>query len=106
MLQSHRHHDQVCGLLHYYHQYYHFSALENTFLLFLQPAERFQDDYNIAVAMVATLTLHTADRYGYELRLFDEAGFAYRGPLLSVVVRRELFWTQVSPWSYVGYTFQ
>ena len=71
--------------------------------MFLQPAERFQDDYNIAGAMVAPP--HTADRYGYELRLCDEAGFAYRGPLLSVVVKRELFWTMVRPWSILGALF-
>ena len=69
------------------------SALNNTFLLFLHTDERFRDDYNIAVAMVAPP--HVADRYGYELRLFDEAGFAYRGPMLSVVVQRDVFWTQV-----------
>ena len=69
------------------------SALNNTFLLFLHTVERFRDDYNIAVAMVAPP--HVADRYGYELRIFDEAGFAYRGPMLSVVVQRETFWKQV-----------
>ena len=37
-----------------------------------------------------------AARYGYELRLFDEAGFAYRGPLLSVTVESSKFWAQVS----------
>ena len=37
-----------------------------------------------------------ADKFGYELRLFDEAGFAYRGPLLSAAVRQEHFWSQVS----------
>ena len=36
-----------------------------------------------------------AARYGYELRLFDEAGFAYRGPLLSVTVETSKFWSQV-----------
>ena len=36
-----------------------------------------------------------AARYGYELRLFDEAGFAYRGPLLSVTVEPSKFWSQV-----------
>ena len=40
--------------------------------------------------------MKVADRYGYELRLFDEAGFAYLGPMLSVVVKRDQFWTQVS----------
>ena len=39
--------------------------------------------------------LQVADRYGYELRLFDEAGFAYRGPMLSIGVKKELFWNQV-----------
>ena len=67
--------------------------------MFLHTAERFQDDYNIAVAMVAPPQV--ADRYGYELRLFDEAGFAYRGPMQSVVVRREEFWSQVSRYSRV-----
>ena len=70
------------------------SALSHTFLLFLRTAERFREDYDIAVAMLASPQV--ADRYGYELRLFDEAGFAYRGPMLSVVVKKELFWTQVS----------
>ena len=70
------------------------SALNNTFLLFLRTAERFREDYDSAVAMLASP--HVAARYGYELRLFDEAGFAYRGPMLSVVVKREQFWTQVS----------
>ena len=69
------------------------SALNNTFLLFLRTAERFREDYDIAVAMLAPPQV--AARYGYELRVFDEAGFAYRGPLLSVVVKREQFWTQV-----------
>ena len=76
-----------------------FSALNNKFLLFLHTAERFQDDYNIAVAMVAPPQV--ADRYGYELRLFDEAGFAYRGPMQSVVVKRDEFWSQVSNYSRI-----
>ena len=70
------------------------SALNNTFLLFLRTAERFREDYDIAVAMLAPPQV--AARYGYELRVFDEAGFAYRGPMLSAVVKREQFWTQVS----------
>ena len=70
------------------------SALNNTFLLFLHTVERFRDDYNIAVAMVAPPQV--ADRYGYELRIFDEAGFAYRGPMLSVVIQRDQFWKQVN----------
>ena len=69
------------------------SVLNNTFLLFLRTAERFREDYDIAVAMLAPPQV--AARYGYELRVFDEAGFAYRGPMLSVVVKREQFWTQV-----------
>ena len=38
--------------------------------------------------------MQEAARYGYELRLFDEAGFAYRGPTLSVVVPEGQFWAQ------------
>ena len=62
--------------------------------MFAKTIERFREDYDIAVAMVAPP--QTAARFGYELRLFDEAGFAYRGPLLSVAVPRESFWTQVN----------
>ena len=36
-----------------------------------------------------------ATKYGYELRLFDDAGYAYRGPMLSVVTPSAQFWDQV-----------
>ena len=42
-----------------------------------------------------------ASHYGYELRLFDEAGFAYRGPLLSVTVEASKFWSQVFCFLYI-----
>ena len=36
------------------------------------------------------------NRFGYELRLFDQAGYAYRGPMLSAATPADKFWTQVA----------
>ena len=40
--------------------------------------------------------LCTINRFGYELRLYDQAGYAYRGPMLSAATPAEKFWSQVA----------
>ena len=89
-----------------------FRALGHRFLLFLRNSEKLRDDYDLAVAIIGPpqlanrshligfrdihLSIYvTYFRYSYELRLFDEAGFAYRGPMLSAATPFNQFWTQV-----------
>ena len=45
------------------------SALNNTFLLFLRTAERFREDYDIAVAMLAPPQLDMGMNSGFLMRL-------------------------------------
>ena len=52
-----------------------------------------RDDYDISCCLLGPPKL--ASKFGYELRLFDDTGFAYRGPMLSAAVERSKFWTQV-----------
>ena len=60
----------------------------------MKNSDKMRDDYDISVALLGSPKLAT--NFGYELRLLDEAGFAYRGPMLSVAVERSQFWTQVN----------
>ena len=69
------------------------SALGQTFLLFMRSSDKMRDDYDLSLALLGPPKL--AASFGYELRLFDGAGFAYKGPMLSVAVERSQFWTQV-----------
>ena len=69
------------------------SAHGHKFVLFVKHSDKIRDDYDISVTMLAPPQV--AAKYGYELRLFDEVGFAYRGPMLSAAVSQNQFWTQV-----------
>ena len=79
------------------------SALGQTFLLFMKGSDKMRDDYDLSVALLGPP--RQAARFGYELRLFDETGFAYRGPLLSAAVETDTFWTQVTRYTRTGGTF-
>ena len=69
-----------------------FSALGEKFLLFLRCSGKMTDKYDIAVVLLGSPS--KASNFGYEIRLFDDAGFAYRGPMLSVVTPPSSFWEQ------------
>ena len=70
------------------------SALGHTFLLFMRTKDKMRDDYDLSVCLLGPPKLAT--KFAYELRLVDEVGFAYRGPMLSATVEREQFWAQVT----------
>ena len=70
------------------------SALGHTFLLFTRNKDKMRDDHELSVCLLGPPKLAT--RFAYELRLLDEVGFAYRGPMLSATVEREQFWAQVT----------
>ena len=76
------------------------SALGHTFLLFMRNKDKMRDDQDLSVCLLGPPKLAT--RFAYELRLLDEVGFAYRGPMLSATVEREQFWTQVRRERYIG----
>ena len=60
----------------------------------LKNSDKMRDDYDLSVCLLGPPKL--ASRFAYELRLLDEVGFAYRGPMLSATVEREQFWAQVT----------
>ena len=63
-------------------------------MLFIKDSEKMQENYDLSVAALGPPQM--ASKFSYELRLFDEVGFAYRGPMLSAATPTNQFWTQVS----------
>ena len=63
-------------------------------MLFIKDSEKMQENYGLSVAALGPPQM--ASKFSYELRLFDEVGFAYRGPMLSAATPTNQFWTQVN----------
>ena len=67
-------------------------------MLFIKDSEKMQENYDLSVAALGPPQM--ASKFSYELRLFDEVGFAYRGPMLSAATPTNQFWTQVNTLIY------